>query len=86
MEITFNTVHTNLNKVSLGNLDIFFSYNTAVAFENNQGDLVVTQNQWSRTTGSHLTLIDKGAVEDRIPYEEFKKALKREIEKELKYD
>ena len=86
MEITFSIPHSNLYKVSIGNLDIYFSYNTAVAYEDNQGNLVVSQNQWSRTTASHLTYIDKGAVEDRIPYEEFKKELKRAIERELKYD
>ena len=65
---------------------LFATPGRAVAYENSQGDLVVSQNQWSRTTASHLTLVDKGAVEDRIPYEEFKRSLKREIEKELKYD
>ena len=86
MDIKLEVIHPNVYKFSIGNLDIFFSYNTAVGFENSQGDLVVTQNQWSRTTGAHLTLIDRGKVEDRIPYEEFKRELKRAIEKELKYD
>lgn len=83
MDIELTTVSTNLTKFSLGNLDIYFSYNTAVAFEDSQANLVISQNKWSTTTGKHLSTISKD-VSDRIPYDQFKKALKRAIEKELK--
>lgn len=83
MEIELTTVSTNLTKFSLGNLDIYFSYNTAVAFEDSQANLVISQNKWSPTTGKHLSIINKD-VSDRIPYEQFTKELEKAIAKEMK--
>ena len=83
MEIELTTVSTNLTKFSLGNLDIYFSYNTAVAFEDSQANLVISQNQWSSTTGKHLSYISKD-VSDRIPYDQFTKELEKAIAKEMK--
>ena len=83
MDIELSTVSTNLTKFSLGNLDIYFSYNTAVAFEDSQANQVISQNQWSTTTGKHLSIINKD-VSDRIPYEQFTKELEKAIAKEMK--
>lgn len=83
MEIELHTVSTNLIKFSLGNLDIYFSYSTAVAFEDSQANLVISQNKWSTTTGKHLSYISKD-VSDRIPYEQFTKELEKAIAKEMK--
>jgi len=82
LEIELKTVSTNLTKFSLGNLDIFFSYQTAVAFEDGQGNIVASQNKWSMTTGKHIGQISKD-VSDRIPYDQFTKELERAIAKEL---
>jgi len=83
MDIELTTVSANLTKFSLGNLDIYFSYSTAVAFEDGQANQVISQNKWSSTTGKHLSIINKD-VADRIPYDQFKKELKKAIEKEMK--
>lgn len=83
MDIELTTISANLTKFSLGNLDIFFSYNTAVAFEDGQANQVISQNKWSTTTGKHLSIINKD-VSDRIPYEQFTKELEKAIAKEMK--
>lgn len=63
----------NSNMVTIGELDIYFSYSTPVAFRY-AGGLEISENIWSKTTGKHLNAInpDKDA---RIPNEEFKKKL-----------
>lgn len=61
----------------LGNLEVFFSYATPVAFRH-KGKLVVRENDWRHTTSGHLATIDGGSNEakaQRISGEDFEKAL-----------
>ncbi len=44
---------------SLGGVDVYFSYQTPVAFRA-EGRLVVRENEWGPTTGKHLNSIDGG--------------------------
>ncbi len=60
--------------VSIGNLDLYFSYKTIVAFAT-PGVLVVCQNVWSKTTGRHLNCIDDRNKDARLPLGEFKQEL-----------
>jgi len=66
-------------EVSVGNLTIYFSYKTPVAFET-PGNLVVSENVWGCTTGKHLNWIccDKSKRLDR---NEFEKQLAEVMEK-----
>jgi hypothetical protein len=43
--------------------------------------LVVTQNNWGRTTGKHLTWIDGGKRIDRYPRETFETLLRETLER-----
>ena len=71
--------------VDLGNLKLWYSYRTIVAFQDCTKPLsrhnplpIVSQNQWSRTTGKHLNWIDRGYKEakvDRLPREKFESKL-----------
>ena len=69
----------NETTVSTGGVDLYFSYETVVAF--NAGDgLVVSENVWSVTTSEHLNRIDGGSAEAkrmRRPYSEFTNQLER---------
>ncbi len=65
------TQHT----VSIGDLDLYFSYETVVAFETMGLGLVVSENMWSTTTSKHINAI-AGANYPRFPREKFKKMLK----------
>ena len=60
-------------RVSTNGVDIFFSYETIVAFRADGCGLVVHQNDWSRTTGKHLTWIDGGGwrKKERVSDERF---------------
>ena len=59
--------------VSIGNLDIYFSYTTPIAFKYN-GALTIRQNGWSTTTGTHLNQINRDHS-IRIPGGEFEQRL-----------
>ena len=44
--------------VEIGDLDLYFSYNTIVAFRSPFSGFVISENIWSMTTGRHLNEID----------------------------
>lgn len=60
--------------MEVGQLDLYFSYETVVAFRAPKTGLVVSENVWSSTTGKHLNWIcpDKSR---RVSNEEFEKQL-----------
>lgn len=68
------------HRVTINNLELFFSYQTLVAFRPAAGGrVVVCENVWSNTTGRHLTAIDGGTRDKRLPRQEFLKALNAEL-------
>lgn len=56
--------------VRIGNLTLYFSYRTVVAFNDNN-NFWISKNVWSNTTGRHLNCINRNKS-IRIDYEEFK--------------
>jgi len=56
-------------------IDIYFSYDTPVAFHLAGQSVVVRENDWAQTTGKHLNWIDGGDKASRISGEEFEKRL-----------
>ena len=56
-------------------LELYFSYETIVAFDVRGQEIVVSQNVWSNTTGRHLNEIDDGRKEDRVNPDAFQKQL-----------
>ena len=61
--------------------ELYFSYNTIVAFHERGHKMVVSQNVWSSTTGRHLNEIDDGEKEDRVDYNTFQKQLDEALER-----
>ena len=66
-------VTNTLNQVSLGDLTLYYSYNTIVGF-NYKGELSLIENIYSRTTSRDLNLIDRG---NRVNLEVFKIRLRK---------
>lgn len=66
--------NNNLTRLYMGNVVIWFSYETPVAFHIPGERRVVSENVWSNTTGRHLAEIspDKST---RIPHDEFERRL-----------
>ncbi len=65
----------NFTEVAIGDLTMYFSYRTCIAFAVPGQGLVARVNDWGRTTGRHLAKVgvDKG---DRIPGVEFEARLR----------
>lgn len=74
MSITLHPVG-NAARLDLGEVEIWFSYETPIAFRLAGGTPVVSENVWSTTTGKHLNLIDGGDKKGRLPHAEFTEAL-----------
>ena len=71
---------SNAMAVTIGKLVLYFSYETIIAFHPHDGKPVrVHVNDWSATTGKHLTAIDGGNKADRLKGEDFQTALDEAI-------
>jgi len=64
----------NSADVTIGNLTVYFSYQTPIAFQTAKTGLVCRVNDWSTTTGKHLNAIQPNKAK-RIPGAEFEKQL-----------
>lgn len=65
-------------RVDVGELTLWFSYQTVVAFRTWGKKMRVSKNLWGPTTGKHLSWIDGGdqwAKKERLEREEFEKQL-----------
>lgn len=72
--------NNNLTEVQIGDIRIWFSYETPVAFSIGWATPVVSENVWSNTTGRHLASIDGGgkpAAKTRVPFSTFELMLKQ---------
>jgi len=58
-------------RITIGDIDLYFSYDTVVAFNTPATGLKVRQNDWSTTTGKHLNWIDNGNKRERLSSDEF---------------
>lgn len=46
-------------RIDIGSVTLWYSYTTVIAFKVAGQPVVVHENDWTRTTGKHLNLIDK---------------------------
>ena len=64
-------------------IDLYFSYNTLVAFRgkisDNERGLYVHKNVWGSTTGKHLNFIDYGNKDSRYDSNTFEKLYKKAL-------
>lgn len=67
--------------VELGNLTVWFSYRTPVAFQVTGEKRVVRHNDWGPTTGKHLSWIDGGNHKERVSGDEFGRLWNQAIER-----
>ena len=61
--------------VEIGNLTLYFSYETVIAFNDGRG-LIASENCWKQTTGKHLNWLEPEKFK-RYPREEFEKELEK---------
>ena len=66
-------------RVDMGKLTVWFSYQTAIAFQVDGHARVVRANEWGPTTGKHLNMIDNGNKKARISGERFEAIWKEQL-------
>ena len=66
--------------VTMGNVTVWFSYKTPVAFQVGHGEIVVRRNDWGPTTGKHLNAIDGGNKKARVDVETFQRLWSEQVE------
>ena len=57
VKIQYPSRNTKQMTVTIGNLDLYFSYETLVAFNSRRVGFWISKNIWSTTTGRHLNEI-----------------------------
>jgi hypothetical protein len=60
----------NARSLEIGNLTLYFSYETLIAFDHPETGLTIRENDWGPTTGKHLNAINDNQRE-RIPGDVF---------------
>ena len=66
-------------QVEVGDITVYFSYQTPVAFHSYRHGLVCLKNQWGTTTGKHLNLIEPDHKK-RIDQETFDRLFQEAME------
>jgi hypothetical protein len=69
MKVSHRLLAPNFYRVDVGSTVFWFSYDTCIAFAV-QGNTVISENVWTTTTGSHLSLID-GDKSKRVDHATF---------------
>jgi hypothetical protein len=75
VKINHPTDRPNFTAVEIGDLTLWFSYQTVVGFERVGHSPVVIENRWGPTTGKHLNYIDQGKKQLRLTPAQFGTAL-----------
>jgi hypothetical protein len=68
------SIGSNNAVVNVGNLTLWFSYRTLIAFQVGGQHPIVIQNYWGPTTGKHLNAVDHGDKSGRLNEKAFKLA------------
>lgn len=83
MNIGINHPSANLARVEINGVLIYFSYDTVIGFKTSRGRVCAAQNEWSATTAKHLTMLDGGERDERIPHKQMLNELSIELTREF---
>lgn len=75
VSIDHPTDRPNFSCVKLGELEVWFSYRTPIAFRVGYGPIVVRVNEWGATTGKHMAYLGNRDRLGRISGMEFERQL-----------
>ena len=69
--ISYPTDRPNFTEVTIGDITVWYSYSTPVAFYTSETGKIVRENDWAQTTGRHLNYIDGGNRSARLPSDQW---------------
>ena len=70
----------NGKHIEIGNIEIFVSYSTVIAYRTPNEGLVARENDWSTTTGQHMNAVPGNTKEDRISGPDFEERFSKMLE------
>ena len=70
-------------KIITDTVNIWYSYNTVIAFQEKGKDVICIENLWKKTTGIHLFYIQYDKTK-RLPVEQFEKEFFKVFNEEWK--
>jgi hypothetical protein len=56
--VKLEQIKPNFNRVFVNDFCFWFSYETIVAYRSPNGQIVCSENKWTKTTGKHLNEIE----------------------------
>lgn len=74
----------NYTEIEIAGQELYFSYDTLIAFRGENGRIIVRRNDWGPTTGKHLNSIDGGSKEAqaaRLSGDDFEQAYRNRVER-----
>jgi hypothetical protein len=80
MKVSIEFPGSNQTIVDIGDLRLYFSYKTVVAFSDSTSGLKCSENVWSTTTGKFLNYIEPDK-KSRLQHDEFSEALQGALER-----
>ena len=69
-------------RVDLGEIELWYSYQTIVAYRDAQDGLTISENIWGTTTGKHLNWINSDHSR-RLDHSEFSKKLAAALQRHI---
>lgn len=79
VSIDHPTNRPNFTEVVIGELTIWFSYRTPIAFRVGYGPLVARENEWGPTTGKHFGYLGVGPKVGRLSGVAFEQELAKVV-------
>ena len=73
-------VHTL--RIDMGAFDLYYSYDTIIAYRDGKDGFVMRENSWNTTTGKHMNWLQLDHKK-RIPSAEFEQKLQSMLERHL---
>ena len=80
-DVGIDTSVSNMAEVQIGELTLWFSYKTCVAFMAPGTGRKVSENYWGSTTGKHINSIDGNNKKARLKSDEFEAELSSILKK-----
>jgi len=71
---------SHTQRIDVGNLSLWFSYDTVIAFRTPNAGFFITENVWGPTTGKHLNWIDPNKAR-RLKSDDFDERLEAALTK-----
>lgn len=72
-------IMNNFHTITIGDLKIWFSYETPIAIKKNESNVIIQESTWSKATGKHINYIKSNYNYLQVSQMDFELELQRHI-------